>query len=37
MVVGEIYRTATIFKKMPNKTMDILIHDSTDRLTERCT
>jgi hypothetical protein len=31
----KIYRTATIFKKMPNKTVDILIHDSTDRLTER--
>ena len=28
------YRTATIIKKMPNKTMDILIHDSTDRQTD---
>jgi hypothetical protein len=30
----KIYRTATIFKKMPNKTMDILIHNSTDRQTD---
>jgi hypothetical protein len=32
----KIYRTAKIFLKMPNKTMDILVHDSTDRLMERC-
>jgi hypothetical protein len=32
----EKYTEQQILKKMPNKTMDILIHDSTDTLTERC-